>query len=113
VLCVKLFQCFPQGPLPFRVQESMKLLRFQILTATSMKMAVFQDDAPVACLHNYPDDGGSKFLWNVSLYLPDYTVQHPRRQPSSWNCCLFNNTDYKIFSIQPTQQMKQIVLIQT
>jgi hypothetical protein len=26
-----------------------------------------------------PDDGGSKHLWNVSQFLPDYTVQHPRR----------------------------------
>jgi hypothetical protein len=26
--------------------------------------------------------GGSKLLRNVSHYLPDYAVQHPRRQPS-------------------------------
>jgi hypothetical protein len=30
------------------------------------------------------DDGGSKHLWQVSQYLPDYTVQQPRRQSSSW-----------------------------
>jgi hypothetical protein len=30
------------------------------------------------------DDGGSKLLWNISQYLPDYMVQHPRRQPSSY-----------------------------
>jgi hypothetical protein len=30
-----------------------------------------------------PDDGGSKHLLNVGQYLPDYTAQHPTRQPSS------------------------------
>jgi hypothetical protein len=25
-----------------------------------------------------------KLLWNVSQYPPDYTIYHPRRQPSSW-----------------------------
>jgi hypothetical protein len=35
------------------------------------------------CLHHRPDDGGSKGLWNVGKRLPDYTAQHPRRQPSS------------------------------
>jgi hypothetical protein len=29
-----------------------------------------------------PDDEGSKHLWNVSKLLPDYTAQHPRRQPA-------------------------------
>jgi hypothetical protein len=31
-----------------------------------------------------PDDGGSKLLWNVSRFLPDYMAQHPRRQSSSY-----------------------------
>jgi hypothetical protein len=30
-----------------------------------------------------PDDRGRKRLWNVGKRLPDYTVQQPRRQPSS------------------------------
>jgi hypothetical protein len=30
-----------------------------------------------------PDDGGSKHLWNVGLFLPDCLAQHPRRQSSS------------------------------
>jgi hypothetical protein len=25
------------------------------------------------------DDGSSKHLWNFGQFLPDYTVQHPRR----------------------------------
>jgi hypothetical protein len=29
------------------------------------------------------DDGGSKYVWKVSQFLPDYTAQHPRRQSSS------------------------------
>jgi hypothetical protein len=31
----------------------------------------------------HPQDGGSKHLWNVGQFLPDYTAQHPRRQSSS------------------------------
>jgi hypothetical protein len=30
-----------------------------------------------------PDNGGSKYLWNVDKLLPDYMVLQPRRQPSS------------------------------
>jgi hypothetical protein len=36
------------------------------------------------CLPDCPDDGGSKHLWNVSKLLPDYIVQQPRRQLSSY-----------------------------
>jgi hypothetical protein len=32
-----------------------------------------------------PDDGGSKYLWNVGKLLPDYTVLQPRRQQSSYS----------------------------
>jgi hypothetical protein len=28
------------------------------------------------------DGGGSRFLWNVCQYLPDYTMLYPRTQPS-------------------------------
>jgi hypothetical protein len=31
---------------------------------------------------HYPDDESSKILWNIGQYLPGYTVQHARRQPS-------------------------------
>jgi hypothetical protein len=49
-------------------------MRFQVLTAASMKMTVFWDVAPsclvevhrrfrgVCCLHRHPDDGSSKHL---------------------------------------------------
>jgi hypothetical protein len=33
----------------------------------------------VRMMTNHPDDGGSKLLRKVYQYLPDYTVQHPRR----------------------------------
>jgi hypothetical protein len=36
-----------------------------------------------------PDDGGSKLLWNVGQYLPDYTLLNPRGQPSSYRGSLF------------------------
>jgi hypothetical protein len=61
-----------------------------------MKMAVFWLVALCGLLEVYrlfraaycltmgrPDDGGSKYLWNVGKLLPDYTTQHPRRQPSA------------------------------
>jgi hypothetical protein len=69
----------------------------------TMKMAVFWDVTPCSlvdtdqcfrgsyCLHHHggvthhPDYGGSKLLWNGSQYLQGYTVQHPRRQPSSYS----------------------------
>jgi hypothetical protein len=34
---------------------------------------------------DHPDDGGSKYLWNISKHLPDYTALQPRRQPSSYS----------------------------
>jgi hypothetical protein len=32
-----------------------------------------------------PDDGGSRYIWNVSQFLVDYTTQHSRRQTSSYS----------------------------
>jgi hypothetical protein len=65
-------------------------LRFQVLMAMSLKMSVFWDVAPcslveidVLDLLTHRPYRGSKHLWNIGQFLPDYTVQHPRRQ-SSW-----------------------------
>jgi hypothetical protein len=72
-------------------------VRISGLTATSSLVDIdrrFQEDS---CLHHQGDedddagDGGSKLLWNVGQYLPDYTVQHPRREPSS-DSRLFSET---------------------
>jgi hypothetical protein len=72
-------------------------VRFQVLTAANMKMTVFWDVVPCGmvehdwhfrgayCLHHLPDEGGSKHLWNVGQYLPDYMAQHPKSQLSSGN----------------------------
>jgi hypothetical protein len=77
-----------------------KWVGFEVLTAVSMKMAVFWVVAPCSlvevyqrfggpcCLHHQGDThrldgGGSKDLRNVGKLLPDYTVLQPRRQPSS------------------------------
>jgi hypothetical protein len=54
-------------------------VRFQDLTAASMKMTVMWDVA--LCSHHH-DDGGSKHLWNNGLFLPDYMAQHSRCQSS-------------------------------
>jgi hypothetical protein len=63
---------------------------FQVLTAASMKMAVFWVVAPCSLVEVYrrfrgdrPDDGGSKYLLNVGKLLPDYTALQTRRQSSS------------------------------
>jgi hypothetical protein len=75
------------------------LVGFEVLTAVSTKMAcllgcsavylveVYQLFRGPCCLHHqgdeWPDDGGSRNLWNVGTLLPDYTALQPRRQPSS------------------------------
>jgi hypothetical protein len=84
-------------------------VRFQVLSASSMKMAVFWVAVPCSlvevylrfrgscCLHNHgiPVDGGSKHLWNVGKPLADNTAQQPRRQPSSRNALISSNSDTK------------------
>jgi hypothetical protein len=73
-------------------------VRFQVLTATSMKITVFWYVAPCSLtkidrrfrraywLHYHrPDDRGSKHLWNVDQFPLDYTAQHPRRQWFSYS----------------------------
>jgi hypothetical protein len=68
------------------------IVRFEVLTAASMKVAVFWVVAPYSLVEVYrrlrgasddlPDDGGSKHLWHVGELLP--TAQQPRRQTSSY-----------------------------
>jgi hypothetical protein len=58
-------------------------VRFQILTAESMKMAVFWGFAPCSLVEGYRRFRGPCCLWNVSKRLPNYTAQQPKRQPSS------------------------------
>jgi hypothetical protein len=77
---------------------------FQVLMAASIKMTVLWDAVPCSvvevyqyfrgacCLSHYPNDGGSKCLWNVSKLLPDYMVQHPRKQSSSITSTLKEKT---------------------
>jgi hypothetical protein len=43
------------------------------------------DVSGTICPHHQGDDGGSKHIWNVCKLLPDYTVQHHRRQSSSYS----------------------------
>jgi hypothetical protein len=71
---------------------------FQVLTATSIKMAVFWDVAPcslvevcrcfrdIYCLQTAIRAlmMDSKNHWNISQYVPDYIAQHPRKQTSSF-----------------------------
>jgi hypothetical protein len=77
------------------LRSQISLLRFQVLTAASMKFRiVFWDVLPckiivdrrfrgTCCLHHQrwviPDDWGSTYLWNVGWQL-FYTAVHPRRQ---------------------------------
>jgi hypothetical protein len=82
----------------------------EVLTAVSTKMAVFWFVAPCSlvevyqrfrgpcCLHHQPDDGGSKYLWNVGKLLVDCTALQPRRQPSS-NLSHIKNRYKRIWNI--------------
>jgi hypothetical protein len=65
-------------------------VRLQVLTAESMKVTVFWDTVTFS---HRPDDGGSKHLWNFCKFLLDYTVQHSRRQPSSYTM-FFQNINF-------------------
>jgi hypothetical protein len=63
-------------------------VRFQVITATSMKMVVFWDVTPCSLLEGYrrfSGDGGNTHLWNVGQFLPDKMAHHLRRQSSSNN----------------------------
>jgi hypothetical protein len=66
--------------------------RFQVLTAASVKFAVFWDTAPCSLVevdrrfrgeyylyHEGDDNSDSTHLWNVSLLHRDYTALRPRR----------------------------------
>jgi hypothetical protein len=47
-------------------------------------LVVYRRFRGACCLyHQGDDDGGSKSLWNIGKFLPDYTALQPRRQPSS------------------------------
>jgi hypothetical protein len=74
-------------------------VRFQVLTAASIKMRTFWDIAPynfvgvegrfrgAYCLHHYhPDYRGSTHLWNVGL-LRKYVALYPQRRSSSSLFC--------------------------
>jgi hypothetical protein len=66
----------------------MHMMRFQILTATSMKMAVFWDVAPcsLVILTDVSEEFTVLMMEAVSTsetsVSTDETAQHPRRQPS-------------------------------
>jgi hypothetical protein len=56
------------------------MARLQVLKETSMRMAVFCDFGPCSPLdtdRHFRGDGGSKHLWNVGQYRPDYTAHIP------------------------------------
>jgi hypothetical protein len=43
---------------------------------------------PPSSGHHCPDDGGSKYLWNISKLPPDYMEQQSKRQSSSSTYCI-------------------------
>jgi hypothetical protein len=61
----------------FWYQSVCKLVRFQVITAVSMKKTDVSEVLNASIMRT--DDGGSKHLWNVGQFLPDCTAQHPRR----------------------------------
>jgi hypothetical protein len=115
-------------------------VRFQVLAAASMKFRiVFWDVMPckiiverryrgTCCLQqqgDHPDDGGSKYLWNVGRQL-FYTAVHPRRQIwakyiflfpqfppfiSVWFCCYGNhNVFHSTKAIYDTSDSNLVLL---
>jgi hypothetical protein len=50
---------------------------FHVKIEQDMKMCLLPPSSGL------PDDGGSNHLWNIGQFIPDYMVQHPRRQSSS------------------------------
>jgi hypothetical protein len=52
-----------------------------IWLSSELHRVVWQCFRGACCPHHWSDDEGSNLLRNVGQYLPDYTVQHPRRQP--------------------------------
>jgi hypothetical protein len=68
------------------ISEDVNLVRFQVLTAASMKMAVFWVVAPCSLVEVYWRFRGAcclhQHLWNVGKLIPDYMVQQPSRQLS-------------------------------
>jgi hypothetical protein len=69
-----------------------------VYSEVNIKMTVLWDVAPCSLVEFYQRFRGDyclhhqavmmeevKLLWNVGKLLPDYTAQHPRRQPSSYS----------------------------
>jgi hypothetical protein len=64
------------------------LVRFQVLTAASMKVTLFWDIAQCSLVEvdrrHQAVDGGSTYLRNVGLLQRDYIAPYPRRVLSSF-----------------------------
>jgi hypothetical protein len=90
---------------------------FEVLTAASVKMAVFRVVAPCSlldvyrrfrgacCLHHQ----GSKDLWNIGKLLPDYSALQPRKQPSYyWPCFIvpYSNLNMSIYIYISSKKFK-------
>jgi hypothetical protein len=67
----------------FRRYRSSCWLPYQGQGVTLSDRFLYLKPIPRVRLTHGPDDGGSKYLWNVGKLLPDCTAQHPRRQSSS------------------------------
>jgi len=104
-----------------------KFFRFELLTAVFLKIEVFWEIAVCSlavcsyqccrgawacCLHLqdhffYPENGGSRLLWNDSSYLPIDTASYPRRLESWSNFCLF----YIRFPLQYSRDLHSSVIL--
>jgi hypothetical protein len=74
-------------PIPFQTTLTIKFIAAMAVFSAVAQCSLVEVCRRFRCacyLHHGPDDGGSKHLWNVVKLLPDYTVQQPRRQQSSY-----------------------------
>jgi hypothetical protein len=101
-------------------------LRFQILTAESVKMTASWDVAPCSLtkvdwrfrgtyyLHHQDDDGGNTHIWNVGLLQRDYSISQKviifiLAALRAWN--LASNKRYSEIKWRKMKRMKHMALI--
>jgi hypothetical protein len=89
-----------------RIGMNLVYVGFEVLTAVSVKMAVFWVVAPCSLVEVYQRFRGPCCLHHQGDHRPDYTALQPRRQPSStWfifstitNCLLLKSINLLVFT---------------
>jgi hypothetical protein len=101
-----MLNCVPGTVDSCLADQDIPLVRFEVLMAMSMKIAIFKD----VVSYNLEDTNISDEFTAAStirVNLSDYTVQHPRRQPPSRNSIFIgykvDNQLYRSLPLDPIQ----------